>query len=113
MTDFVSLLVEMRNGQVASDLNMKFNEVLRAVLETAGKGELTVKFKISPGKLGFGGAVIEVETEHETKMKKPELNIGRSIFFVDKEGNLTREDPEQTAMFETARQEIGNVGKSQ
>jgi hypothetical protein len=65
MTDFVSLLVDMRSGQVAADINQKFNEVLSAVLETAGAGELTVKFKIKPAKLGMGGAVIE--TEHETK----------------------------------------------
>jgi hypothetical protein len=105
MTDFVSLLVDMRNGQVASDINGKFNEVLSAVLETAGAGELTVKFKIKPAKLGMGGAVIEIETEHETKLKRPELKVGRAVFFVTKEGALTRDDPAQTAMFEASEAE--------
>lgn len=99
MTDLLQILLDMRSGQVAADCNQKFNDVLQGVLETGGKGELTIKLFIRPSKMGMGGAVIEVETEHECKVKRPELAIGRSIFFVDSEGNLTREDPTQTAMF--------------
>jgi hypothetical protein len=105
MTDFVALLMDMRSGQVAADIKQTFNEVLTAVLETAGAGELTVKFKIKPAKLGMGGAVIEVETEHETKLKRPELKVGRAVFFVTREGQLTRDDPAQVAMFEAAEPE--------
>lgn len=86
MTDFVNLLIEMRDGQVAADINEKFNEVLMAVLNTARKGELTIKFKIKPSKMGMGGSVIEVETTHEAKTTRPELNIGQSVFFVDQAG---------------------------
>jgi hypothetical protein len=105
MTDFVNLLVEMRNGQVATDINGKFNEILAAVLDTGGKGELTIKIKMAPAKLGMGGAVLEVETEHECKLKKPELAVGKAVFFVTKEGTLTRDDPAQTAMFASAENE--------
>jgi hypothetical protein len=100
VTDFVSLLAEMRNGAVVMDLNAKFNEMLTAVLDTGGKGELTIKIKAAPSKFGMGGAVLEVETEHECKMKKPELAVGKAFFFVSKEGALTRDDPAQAAMFE-------------
>jgi hypothetical protein len=99
MTDLLAILLEMRSGKVATDCNMKFNDVLKSVLETGGKGELTIKLFIKPSKMGMGGAVIEVETEHECKVKKPELAVGRSFFFVTNDGELTREDPEQTAMF--------------
>jgi hypothetical protein len=102
MTDFLSLIVEMRSGAVAQDVNTKFNELISAVLETGGKGELTVKIKAAPSKLGMGGVVLEVETEHECKLKKPELAVGKAVFFVTKEGALTRDDPAQTAMFEPA-----------
>lgn len=95
----------MRSGQVASDCNAKFNEVLKAVIDTGGKGELTIKLLIKPSRMGMGGAVIEVETEHECKMKKPELQIGRSVFFVTAEGDLTRNDPGQEAMFELEAKE--------
>jgi hypothetical protein len=100
MTDLLQIMLDMRNGQVAADCNQKFNEVLKAVLDTGGKGDLTIKLSIRPAKMGMGGAVIEVETEHECKLKKPELQVGRSTFFVTKEGDLTREDPDQVAMFE-------------
>lgn len=112
-TDLLAVLLEMRSGKVATSLNEKFNEVLGAVLETGGKGELTVKLFIKPSKMGMGGAVVEVELDHDVKLKKPELEIGRSFFFVSREGVLTREDPEQTALFgggevETQREEQTN-----
>jgi hypothetical protein len=100
MTDLLSVLIEMRQGQVAEDCNAKFSEVLKAVLDTGGKGKLTIELTIAPSKLAMGGAVVEVEMNHETKLKKPELQIGKSIFFVTPTGELTREDPAQTAMFQ-------------
>jgi hypothetical protein len=100
MTDLLAVLLDMRNGAVASDCNTKFNEVLKAVIDTGGKGELTIKLKMWPSKMGMGGCVVEVETEHECKLKKPELQVGVARFFVTKEGDLTRDDPNQVDMFE-------------
>ncbi len=97
--DLLGILLDMRGGQVAADCNAKFNECLQAVLETGGKGELTIKLLISPSKFAMGGAVVEVETEHEAKMKKPELKVGKAIFFVSKDGKLSREPQDQTSMF--------------
>ncbi len=105
MTDLLQVLLDMRNGQVAADCNAKFSEVLKAVLDTGGKGELNIKLLVKPSKMGMGGAVIEVETEHECKLKKPELAVGRSFFFVTKEGDLTRTDPDQNALFEGEKAE--------
>ena len=107
--DLLSVLLEMRSGQVATDCNEKFNEVLAAVLETGGKGKLTIELHVAPSKMGLGGAVLEVETFHECKLKKPELGIGKSVFFVTKEGKLTRDDPAQSAMFEKPAKEEKNA----
>jgi hypothetical protein len=100
MTDLLFVLEDMRNGQVAEDCGQKFNEVLKAVLDTGGKGEFTIKLFIRPSRMGMCGAdgllaVFEVEIEHECKLKKPEPAIGRSVFFVTKDGELTRDDPAQ------------------
>jgi len=103
--DLLAILLDMRNGAVAVDCSKKFNEVLQGVLETGGKGKLTIELHIAPSKMGMGGAVVEVETHHECKTKIPELAIGKSVFFVNKEGVLTRDDPAQTAMFEQPREE--------
>ena len=102
MTDLLQVLLDMRSGQVAADCNAKFNEVLGAVLETGGKGELILKLKLEPSKMGMGGCVLEVEASHELKTKKPELPIGKAFFFVSSDGTLTRDDPAQTAMFVTS-----------
>ena len=104
--DFLHVLMDMRNGNVAQDINTKFNELVTAVLETGAKGELTVKLFVKPSRFAMGGAVIEVETEHECKSKVPELKLGRSLFFVTKDGRFTRDDPAQEAMFseETQKQ---------
>ncbi len=99
MNDILSVLLDMRSGAVAADISKKFDEVVAAVLETGGKGELTVKLFVEPSKMGMGGCVLEVEAKHEVKTKKPELSIGRSVFFITKEGKLTREDPNQAQMF--------------
>lgn len=112
MTDLLQVILDMRNGQVAADCNAKFNEVLKAVIETGGKGELNVKFRIKPSKMGMGGAVVEVETDHECKVKKPELEIGRSFFFVTKDGDLTRDDPDQAAMFALEQEQARANGRT-
>lgn len=93
--DLLGILLDMRSGQVAADCNQKFNDVVSAVLETGGKGELTIKIFIAPSKFAMGGAVVEVETEHECKLKKPELKVGKAVFYVSKEGGLSRTPPDQ------------------
>ena len=98
-TDLLAVLLDMRQGKVAQNCNEKFNEVLAAVIETGGKGELTIKLMIKPSKMGMGAAVVEVELDHDIKLKKPELEIGKSFFFVTQEGALSRDDPDQAAMF--------------
>lgn len=101
MTDFLATILDMRSGKVAQDCNNKFNEVLQAVRDTGGNGKFTINLLIKPSKMGMGGAVIEVEMEHNTKVVKPELAVGRSFFFVNDKGDLTREDPETEDMFAT------------
>ena len=100
MTDVIAVLVEMQSGAVLTDVNQKFNEMVNAVLDTGKKGELTIKLSVKPSKWAMGGAVLQVDTFHECKIKKPELAVGNSLFFVNKDGLLTRQDPSQTAMFE-------------
>lgn len=99
MADILRTIFDMRNGEVAADISRKWDEVLKAVLESRGKGELTIKLKIEPSKCAIGGAVLEVATSHECKLKKPELAVGQALFFVTSDGELTRDDPAQVAMF--------------
>lgn len=93
MADLLQVLLDMRNGGVAVDCNTKFTELTEAVLKTGMKGELTLKLIVKPSRMAMGGAVVEVEVEHECRAKRPELPLGKSTFFVTQDGHLTREDP--------------------
>lgn len=101
--DIVETLVSMRSGQVVIDLNKKFSELITAVKDTGGKGNLTVTLHVEPSKLGMGATVLEVKIEHETKMKKPELPIGPSLFYLAADGSLSRDAPDQANMFSPDR----------
>lgn len=100
LTDFINTLVEMRGGAVASECNKKFSELIAAVLEVAGQkgGTFTLAIDVKPSKFGMGGVVLEVSLDADMKIKKPELPIGQSLFFVTQEGTLTKDDPKQTEM---------------
>lgn len=98
-TDFIGVLAEMKNGEVLTDLNAKFNELLEAVFSTSSKGSMTIKVLVKPTRLAMGGTVVEVAAEHECIVKKPELALGASTFFVTKEGVLSRNHPGQDDMF--------------
>ncbi len=76
MTDILRLLFDMRDGEVAQDIARHFDELKKAVLETRGKGKLTIELALEPSKCAIGGAVLEIKTEHTCKVKKPELMVG-------------------------------------
>jgi hypothetical protein len=99
MSDFISTLMAMRGGEVALDCDRKFKELLSSVLETGKKGKLNLGVEIKPSKFAMGGAVIEVETNHTCEVKRPELSVGKSLFFVAQDGSLTRDDPAQLVMY--------------
>lgn len=99
MSDFINTLMEMRGGEVAMDCNRKLHELISAVLEAGKGGELALRVKVAPSKFGMGGAVLEVQVEHDCKVKKPELSLGKSLFFVSQDGTLTRDDPRQIALY--------------
>lgn len=104
-SDVLGLLLDMRNGQVVADVNNNFNEVVQSVLETGMKGELIIKLMVRPSKMAMGGTVVEVEMEHECKMKRPVLPVGKSTFFVLPDGRLSREHPDQLQMYEEQAKE--------
>lgn len=96
--DFVTMLMEVQDGDAARSVNVKLHELLDAIRNTAGKGTLTLKMTIEPSKLAMGGGVQMVSTSVEVAIKKPELGIGESLFYITEDG-LSRNDPRQDEMF--------------
>ena len=111
MTDILRVLFDMRQGEVAADISRHFDELKTAVLETRGKGKLTIEINLEPSKCAIGGAVLEIKADHNCKLKKPHLAVGSAHFFVTADGDLTRDDPAQEALFAEGNKQIGQEQK--
>jgi hypothetical protein len=98
MTDFLTMLGEMQNGQVAIEISREFQDMLDGVKETNMPGEINIKLKVAPKKRKDGE--VEIKVDYDSKVKRPKLSLGSSYYFLDQQGDLARDHPSQTKMFE-------------
>jgi len=67
-------------------------DVIAAVGRTGKKGTVTVTLEITPnGELGFTASA-------KVAAKAPQINFGQSFFFMDRNGNLTRNAPDMAQL---------------
>jgi len=98
--EFLSTLAELKNGRVIHQANDTMQRLLSAVQKHGGKGKLGLELTLSPRIDSDTGRVIEVDIAYSIKVAEPQPNHGTTMFYVDKEGKLTRQDPRQSEMFE-------------
>lgn len=98
--EFLSTLAELKNGRVIHQANDTMQRLLSAVQKHGGKGKLGLELTLSPRIDSDSGRVIEVDIAYSIKVAEPQPNHGTTMFYVDKEGKLTRQDPRQAEMFE-------------
>jgi len=90
--DFAEFLTDLGHGQVNQRLGQKWADVVAAVREHGGTGELTVKIQIQ----GKGDkAIVHVA---DIKTKKPDAPLEAEFFFFDGEAGLAKDNPRQTKM---------------
>lgn len=93
MTDhtltFLGFLQSFRRGELLRAADERLAEVVAAMRETGGNGELTIKL---PFKLNKAG---QIECQPKLDAKSPQRAMGTGIYFVTDEGELTRRDPHQ------------------
>lgn len=94
--DFASALVQIDKGRLAGTASRELTELIKAVRETNRPGSITVTLKISPDR-GSGGERVMVAGAVATK--KPAFEPRTSIFFLDEDGGLHRDDPKQHDLF--------------
>lgn len=88
MRTISDILAELDEGQTAERATALLAEVVQAVMETGKKGRLTISLAVSKqNKMAMLKADI--------KATKPEPATEASMFFVDDEGALRRDDPRQ------------------
>ncbi len=106
MADLIAVLAEMRDGETMLEANRKFKELMDSIYSTGKKGRITIDLEVRPNRMAMGGVVLEVQVDPSITVKKPELALGASLFFVQDDGGLSRNNPAQDRMF---REEVKEV----
>ncbi len=89
---FDQVLRELGEGATLSELSETFYDVVQRVQETSKPGHVTLVLNV-----GFDGQG-RIEVKEEIKHKLPEFSRPTTRFFVDKQGNASRRDPNQPAL---------------
>lgn len=101
MADVLGTIAQMDRGQAIREICAEFDMVLDSVREAGGSGELVIKLKVE-GKSWdpVTNQLREVGISHSVQSKRPKRKLGASTFFVTRQGELTRNNPEQQEMFD-------------
>lgn len=89
--DFALFLMDRPSTHV--ELSEKLNALVKAVRDTGKKGSLAITFTVGL----FDGDPDRIIIDDKIVMKVPEHDRKSSIFFPDKHGNLSRNDPNSLA----------------
>lgn len=94
---FAATLAELAGGKVHNRLSEQLHDLTQAVTATGKKGTLTLQLTLEPLKRGQTDTL---QLTAATKLSAPEGDEQRpvTVFFADREGNLTRNDPNQLAL---------------
>lgn len=93
---FAAFLQEQRGGVLHAEVGEALNELVAAVHDIGKAGELRLIIRVKPAARNAAETVV---VEDEVVVKLPQPDRQAAIFFVDKEFNLTRNNPFQTEMF--------------
>jgi hypothetical protein len=92
--DFAAVVVSHDKGRAHTEASRKLTEAVGAVIETGKAATITVKLKVSPVK--DMPTAVKIDTNVLASIPKEQ---SRSIWFVDDESILHRNDPRQMDMF--------------
>ena len=101
--DILSTLAELNRGKFLITCSRQLRRVIEAILSTGKKGKVTIALDMVPGVVTQGRAT-QIDITPTVKIEEPMPSQGTSIFFVTADNDLTRDDPEQMAMFEEKEQ---------
>lgn len=89
---FTDTLMDVRGGDLVSELTGQMRELVAAVKANGGSGELTLRLKVKRAAKGTGSTLVIVD---EVKVKPPKFEENETILFANEEGDLQRSDPRQ------------------
>lgn len=92
--DFAAFMATLSKGRTNRDLSAALHAVVAAVAETRKNGSVTLTINVKPQQNTEAVTVTDKITA-----KVPEFDRSASIFFVDREHHLVRDDPNQQNLF--------------
>lgn len=96
---FADWLREQSKGATHDELSQALHDLTARVIDTEKKGTLVLSITVQPLK----GQVDALVVSDEIRLKLPEHDRKASLFYPDRQGNLTRSDPNQLE-FESLRE---------
>lgn len=90
---FAAVLQALQQGKTHRELSAQLQDLVAGVKETGRAGTLTLKLKVSKSKVG---GALEIDDTVTTNIPAPKRDA--SLFFVDRNNNLVRNDPAQTEL---------------
>jgi hypothetical protein len=96
---FATWLIEQSGGKTHEELSEALYDLVARVRDTGKKGSLSLTVNVGPLK----GDIDVLVVDDEIKLRLPEHDRKASLFYPDKDGNLTRRDPNQLS-FESLRE---------
>jgi hypothetical protein len=89
--DFVTILAQLDDGNVAAHLTEQLRRLTIGVLDTGKKGSLTLRINVDAE-----GRMLVLKSKIDAKV--PQADTDASMFFADKEGFLRKDDPQQVPL---------------
>jgi hypothetical protein len=110
--EFAAFFVQHLAGRSHEEISDEFHQLLAAVNEHGKKGSLVITVTAEPPKGHIDGAPVAISID--STLKAPKASAPPSLYFVDDDGNASRNDPRQTAAFDvrdlpTTRSEIKDI----
>ncbi|WP_055585514.1 hypothetical protein [Peterkaempfera griseoplana] len=87
------LLINHMKGRAHEVASTEFHQLVAAVTEHGKKGKLVVTFNVEPSKGHVDGDPLHIGID--SVLTAPKAAVPHAIYFVDGEGNPSREDPRQ------------------
>ena len=92
-----AVLQEIAGGKFQTRASEQLQELVTAVIDTGKKGVLTLQLTVAPIKPGNTSNLV-VTGAVAVKAPKSDDDAPSSVFFHDRDGNLTRNDPNQPTL---------------
>lgn len=96
IAEFAAFLVGHLGGRAHEQISAEMHDLLAAVAEHGRKGALTITVSVEPPKGSVDGGPLTIGIE--SAVKAPKASAPPAIYFVDHDGNPTRNDPRQMAL---------------